>query len=335
MAGKKIILSLILILIVVGCTATSKKAVDAADLRIGFKGLGMEFLKGTPPKKVFEGDLFPVMVRIRNDGAYSIMESNKAVLSLGLEKDYTNAIYFSSGGKAQNILDNAAEFYLDGKTAINPKGDEEIISYSVQAGRLDPQSEMHTSSIIATLCYPYETVLQATICIDTDPNSLRPGKKVCKSQSLVAGNGQGAPVAVAKIEINMLPLQSSPQAGSADKIKPQFLIYVENKGDGTVIKKESVGEFCTKSSTLHENLNVVYVDAFLSGIKLNCQLDAEDKPNERGHIKLKDKKDIIICNLGEGIDKAQDSYLSTLRVVLNYGYTNSISANYVMEKVSR
>ncbi len=314
------------------CTAgTSKKSTDI-DVRVGFSGLIMEFLKNTPPQKVFEGDIVPVLIKVRNNGAYSIPENNKAILSLGFEKDYTKSVKLMQGGRVQALdnLYNTAAFNLEGKSPINPNGEEEVISYNLEAGKIDPQSEAHTSTVVATLCYPYETVLSSTVCIDTDINDLRPAKKVCSNKDLIFSNGQGAPVAVTKLEINMLPAISEKNA--ADKIKPQFLIYVENKGQGTVIKNEAVKDFCTKSDTSHENLNIVYVDVELSGKKLKCQLETKKDSSELGHIKLKDKKDIIRCAFEEGIDKNQDAYLSPLKITLRYGYAQSISANYFIQK---
>lgn len=322
-------------LLIVGCSSSSAKKSAGVNVRVGFAGVDMEFLKGTPPAKIFEGDTFPALIKVKNNGAYSI-KNDQAVLSLGVEKDYTRKVDLLTGGRIKSFegFGNAASFGLEGKSQINPIGSEEVISYNLMAGKVDPQSESHSSTVIATLCYPYETVLASNVCVDTDVNNLRPAKKVCTMQDLAFGSGQGAPVAVTKIEVNMLPVISSGRE-SAPMIKPQFLIYIENKGTGTVIRAESVKDFCTKSSTEHKNLNVVYVDAYLSNTKLRCQLDAETSSTERGHIKLKDKKDIIWCDLAEGIPASQDPYLSPLKVELSYGYSQSISANYVMQKTAR
>lgn len=321
----------VLALILAGCNPSNTSKPKDVDFFIGLQGLTIGFLKNTPPQKIFEGDLFPVILNIKNNGAYSI-KGNQAVISLGVEKDYTKKVTLLRGGRVSPLLDNSAIFGLGGKSPINPIGDEETISYNVEAGKVDPQSESHSSAVIATLCYPYETTLASSVCIDTDISNLRPGKKVCQNKDLIFNNGQGAPVAITKIEVNMLPVQSAQSPG--DRIKPQFLIYIENKGQGTVIRSGAVRNFCTKSDISHEDLNVVYVDAELSNTKLNCQLEAKDK-DPPGHIKLKDKKDIIWCDLKEGIPSSQDSYLSPLKIVLSYGYTQSISANYLIQKTAR
>ena len=256
---KLISIAAFLLLLISSCNMAQQRQKEV-DVHIGFNGLNMEFLKGTPPKNTFEGEKFPVLIKAENKGAYGINSPEKSYLSIGVEKDYTKDVQLLAGGNVgllQLGLAKIAEFSIEGRSQINLRGGEEVISYSIEAGRIDPQSERHQSAVIATLCYPYKTTLETTACIDTDANNLRPGKKACSSQDMIFGNGQGAPLAVTKIEARMLPTQQ-------DKIKPQFLIFVEDKSNGLVIKKESVKEFCTISGTSHENFNIVYVKAFLS-----------------------------------------------------------------------
>ena len=227
------IITTILLLFIAACNATSTQKTKEIDVRVGFAGLTLEFLKNTPPQRIFESDKFPVVIKIRNTGAADIKDS-QAVLSLGFEKDYTQNIELLRSGGVQPLPDlkaeNTAAFSLEGKSQINQKGEEEVVSYNLAAGKVDPQSEFHSSTVMATLCYPYQTILDTTFCMDTDVSSLRPGKKVCRLQDLSFANGQGAPVAISKIEVQMLPSQES------GKITPQFLIYIENKGQGIVIK---------------------------------------------------------------------------------------------------
>jgi hypothetical protein len=332
-----------LLIIISACTSSSQTGSGEINVRTGFAGLSLEMVKNTPPPKVFEGDVFPFAVRIKNDGAYSIGNGEKAVFSLGIEKDYTRNVQLLDRGKFEIAegKSSSASFEIKGKTQIDPRGGEEIISYDIQAGKIDPQSEFHSSTAIASVCYPYETILDTTVCIDTDITDLRPGKKVCIAQDMNFPNGQGAPVAITKIETRMLPSDTTFSGPPSDEIKPQFLLYIENRGKGLVIREESVSEFCTKSNTDYSNYNIVYVDVCLANScaskdEMKCQLEVdsetEDKTVASGHIKLKDNKDIIRCYLDKGIPRNYDSYLSPLRVTLKYGYTQSISSTYAIMK---
>ncbi|MBI1934935.1 hypothetical protein HYS31_00700 [Candidatus Woesearchaeota archaeon] len=331
-----------LLIFLSACTLTSSGASEQ-NFRTGNTGLALELLKNTPPPRMFEGDTFPVVIRVANTGAFDIPPEG-AVLSLGVEKDYTKEVsllYKQDHLTPDTANDFSGFFGIKGKSMLSPRGEEEVFSYNVIAGKLDPQSEQHISTITASVCYPYETILDTTICIDTDVNSLRPGKKVCSNQDIIFGNGQGAPVAITKIEPKMLPIQAFGNVESSDKIKPQFLIYVEDFGGGVVIKKESLKKSCIGEQDRpfdHNDFGIVYVKVELSGKELHCQLEKKERDPGPGHIKLQDKKDIIRCNTENNkeyltvIDRSQDSYFAPLRITLEYGYTKSISASYTIQK---
>lgn len=341
---KSLIIFFVVIFFIAGCDSTTQK--KEIDVRIGFNGLLVEFFKNTPPQRVFEGDIVPVAIRLKNDGAYSIT-LNEAILALGVEKDYTRKVEMLPTGSVGYSGGNLATFNLEGKSRINPIGEELLLSYNIHTGKVDPQSEFHSSAVLANLCYPYETVFSSTICVDTDVVGLRPGKKVCKSQDIVHSNGQGAPIAVTKVEISMLPTDLN-QDSQARKIKPQFLILIENKGKGNPVKREATMDFCTRrdetSINFHDNLNRVKVNAFLSNIELDCT--PKEKTNgiitngiistkKYAMAKLKDNKELIRCTLTDGLDASQDSYLSPFTIILTYGYSQSISANYLIQKAAR
>ena len=327
-------------ILILGCnTSSSTKTKNVVNVRLGFNGLAMEYMKNTPPVKVFEGETFPIIIKIRNNGAYSILNEEKTILSLGVEKDYTQKIQLLESGRIKKIegtdkpIDNAAAFNIEGRSIINIKGEEEVVSYNVVAGKVDPQSETHASTVVATLCYPYQTILDSSVCIDPDVSNLNLGKKACKVQDLTFNDGQGASVAVTKIEVSMLPAQISTESQSGN-IVPQFLIFIENRGQGTVIKKDVVNKFCIESDTSHTNINIVNVQAFLSDKQLDCRKD-KNEDIKKTFVKLKDKKELIRCTLQEGISTSNDAFSSPLNVILSYGYTSSISANYVIQKIVR
>ncbi len=348
MNKKTTLIFFVLLLFILGCNSLSRKTTKDIDLHIGFDGLILEFVKNTPPLKIFEGETFPVVLKVKNSGAYSIRNNEEtkeeAILSLGVERDYTKSVKLLSGARIKpvtldepdsKIIDNAASFTLESKSKINLKGEEEIISYNVEAGKIDPQSEAHPSSVTANLCYPYQTKLETAVCIEPDISGLRPGRRVCKVQDLIFSQGQGAPIAVTKIEVNMLPTLAKAQDSQNEKmnIRPHFLIYIENKGKGTVIAKEEVKNFCTKSKTSHENLNKIYVKASLADLQLDCGI--KEKEKKETYIKLKDNKELVRCVVKEedSIEGTKDAYLSPLNIELNYGYSDSISANYFIQKV--
>ncbi|MDP3766067.1 MAG: hypothetical protein Q8R04_06155 [Nanoarchaeota archaeon] len=320
---------------------------------VGTEGLTAEFAKTAPPPKVFEDSDFPILLRIKNKGAQSIAKEEKGsfasggLLSIGREKDYVKSLSLEQEGRIiRGNTDNEVIFFVDGKTQINPKGDEIVVTLNAKTGKLDPQSEQKLSNTItATLCYPYKTVLSTTVCIDPDIAGTRPGKKVCSVKELVFGGGQGAPIAVTKIEPQMIP--------KGDKvIKPQFLIYIENKGQGNPVNIFDFRNVCRKDALTEQAVkntwNVAFLKAYKSGKEGEDQNQLECTPklekyvpyseadvDKVGFIRLRDKKDFVRCTFKEEIPRNSDAYTSPLRIDIYYGYVQTVSTNFLIQKPLR
>lgn len=326
---------LIIVLLLIGCAKTSSTSKSKeVDIYVGFDGLVAEFAKNAPPARVLEQSSFPILLKIRNKGAYSINELSglKGILSIGREKDFVPKVSFEYDSRViKGDNENEVYFYVDGKTQLNPNGDEIIISAAADTGKLDPQSEYRTSTITVNLCYPYKSVLSATVCIDPDVAGIRPGKKVCNVKELVLGNGQGAPVAITRIEPQMLP-----DVNKKDIIIPQFLIFIENKGKGTPVDISNYVHACRQSdATAKSNIwNVAYLTAYLStkDNQLECTPGEATIEQKTGFIRFRDKKDFVRCTLKQGIERNKDAYLSPLRIEIDYGYIQTIATNFVIQK---
>jgi len=220
------------------------------------------------------------------------------------------------------------EIKIDGKSIFNPNGDEEIITLNVQAKQIGAQSEKQPSTILATACYPYKTILGTSICIDTDIYGIRREEKACSITDLNFAGGQGAPVVITKIETRMLPDVDQ------NKIKPHFLIFIENKGNGEVVNLGNVEQACTSETLDYTAFNRILIKASLSDKPLDCRIDKDvPGPPEPALIRLRDKENMVRCTLQEGIDISRDAYTSPLKIELEYGYTFTISKNIIIEKI--
>lgn len=316
----------IILLLLAGCTGSSSAREDLPDVDVGTEGLTLEFLKNSPPEEVFAESNFPVILEVANKGAYSIEGNQRVLLSLGVERDYTSRVELQTSSRVlAGESDNEARFPLEGKSIANPRGGEEVVSYTVTAGRIDPQSERHLSTVIASVCYPYETELSANVCVDADPNNIRQAEKSCQAADLSLSGGQGGPVTITRVEVRMLPKNTG-------RVSPEFLLHVENKGRGEVTRLGSYTEFCRDrgSAVNYRDLNAILVEAFLSGVELECSTRHDDLDGE--YIRLLDKKDVVRCVLEEGIPDNRDAYTAPLNVRLTYGYTQSVSEDYLILK---
>jgi len=366
---RKIILFLVFAFILVSCDASqsgssgsgsflpsfgsSSKKTPEVNVYVGTSGLTAEFAKTAPPPKVFEQSSFPILLRIRNIGAYSLNypSSPLGILSIGRERDYIPQLIIEENNKITlRANDNELAFGVDGKTQLNPQGDELIISINARTGKLDPQSENKQSTLTATLCYPYKTTLSTTICIDPDVAGVRPGKKACTVKELAFNGGQGAPIAIVKIEPQMIPEVGQSPGSKADVIKPQFLIFVENKGKGTPVDNRFYSESCSRrdAADVAYPWNVAYIRAYTTsetkeakenfGNQLICCPNKDGQCPETatgdtaGFLRFKDKKDYIRCTFKKGILRNSDAYTSPLRIEIDYGYVQTISTSFFIQK---
>ena len=331
----------ILAVIIAGCTSTSNNQNKEININVGTDGLAAEFVKNAPPPRVFQDSNFPVVIKIRNGGVFSIPDGS-GYLAIGREKDYIPNFEIERSNndvKASEEFRDVYTFSVPGKTALNPKGDEILATFTATAAKIDPQSEARTSTISATLCYPYITSFSQTVCIDTDVIGLRSGKKACSVNinGITLTGGQGGPIAVTRIETSMIPKDNL--------IKPQFLIYVENQGTGQVVDPLSLNKVCGNVALIKEDIrktwNIAYLKAFISSGNEENQLDCCPNPSpdgqctgddKRGIIRLRDKKDFVRCTFPKGIPNSIDSYTSPLRIDLGYGYVQSVPVNFIIQK---
>ncbi len=345
---KKILMLLFLVIFLVGCNGIKIIKNDPTNPNkytvTGTGGVSVEFLQKAPPPVVYAENNFPVAVKLVNTGGSDIAFNEKTnkgagVLALSVEPDYNCVISYDNLQQPYRAeIDQKTNcptpdtllwvthptFSLLGRSRTMPKGEEKVIYFDVFAKKLDTQSESRSSTVIATACYPYQTMLTSTVCVDTDPLGIRHKNKVCSVQNIDGNAGQGAPVAIPLIEPRIVPKGS-------DILEPHFVIHVENRGMGQVVNAERVEQLCKGEGFNYrdEVLNRFTVIATLGTEQLMCE-------NE-GKLRLYEKKDSIRCwlDMDKIFDKLtinKDPYTTQLSVILTYGYTQSASATYKIER---
>lgn len=329
MQTKKTIIILTILLLISSCKGFRKEekytpTITSKDIYTGKQGLIMEFFENAPPPKIFEDSILPIGIRLYNRGAYNIKDGH---LSIMLEKDYMelNDASLKSINEKVKFTDEHIQFDLKGKTIEHPKGEQDIITFTADTKELslDPQSEYHNALISITSCYKYQTKAVETLCIDTDIYGLKKREKPCAVKT-VSLNSQGAPVAVTKIESEMLPSKDNPSI-----IKPRFVITVKNLGDGEVIKKDrqTIEGACSAEPIGYKEWNIVNVKAYLSTMEEENKLDCAN-----GILNLKKKEDTIRCSYEQGFDEKKGAFSAPLYIILDYGYTNTISREVKIKK---
>ena len=296
---KKIILIIVLILFIVGCNSNTGPSTSVSDDEVykGKVGLIFDFRDSMPPPRTTEDDSFPIGFNLKNDGAFDI---EKGYLLLNIEKDL---IEIEKGNVPEDLE-------IIGRSRDNPEAGLDFMTFFVKSKKLSSETETITSKILATACYEYQTHFSENVCLDTDYYNLKGMTKACNAEDISFSSGQGAPVAVTRVEPRMLE--------DNDKIKPMFVIYIDNVGLGEVISSDSVSDMCSSKTVDYDKINNIEVVAYLSGSLLEC------KPENP---KLKDKEEIVRCTLEEGVGKDVQPYTTLLTIDIKYGYTETISQN--------
>lgn len=334
---------LIGLIILLGCTGIKTggeiSLTTSKDFYKGTGGLSLTLIENTPPKEVYEKTDFIIGFNIQNEGSHDIEDG---IITLGLEKDYVNIIedWKNDLGKTESGEDklipikdnlNSLSFKLAGRNVYTPAGEQGIVYVTAQPNQLAVQSQSLKSNIAITACYPYRTEVVTTVCIDTDITNTRVREKSCLIKDINL-DSQGAPIAVTKIEYKMLPK-------GHDFVKPEFIITLENKGNGEVIKpnKKLIENACGLSKIFSEDeqklsFNIIHLRAYLSSgdqAQLRCEPALDDYI---ANVRLKEKKGIARCILDDGINIVRGTFTTPLRILIDYGYTFTVSKEITIKK---
>ncbi len=326
---KKIIFIPIILILITACTGnkiTSDPIISPEEIYTGSDGLVMNFLTNAPPAEAFENSYAGFGLKLENKGAYDI---ENGYLAISLETDYIDSIRSSLKSTSRYIDFSDYEhitFDLNGKSIESLEGDKDVLTFTLMTKELEELSQTHTTTIAVTSCYEYRTTVSETVCIDSDVNNLKERTKSCTVAPNTL-NSQGAPIVVTKIEPKMIPKERG--------VEPQFKIRIENKAGGLPVQKESIIDACYSRALNYDKINKIEVSAYLAQkdtrIKLDCNVDTNMKTV---FPVLKNNVAEITCRYDEGISEEDGTYQSILIIEADYGYTDTISQNIVINKIA-
>jgi len=304
-------------LLVLGCTIGGGGGqLTVSNVRKGTDGLKMEFIDEFPPKTVFEASRIILGVQLENEGATDI---ESGIVTASLEQDYMRLLQWNRDIGLRTSRVNTAVFDLDGKRIGNPVGGKLVATADISTLVLERQTETHTSTIVVTACYAYQSIFQDSVCIDTNIFGTDAREKICEVKDLSSG-GQGGPVGIKKVEISMLP------HSDREKVIPQFTFHIVNGGGGEIVDPGQLESVCSSAALDRDTFNKVKVNAVLGDQRLTCNL-------KEGEFFLLPKRKTFSCRLIEGLSKRRGSYIAPLIVTLDYGYTQSISKKVEIRRI--
>jgi hypothetical protein len=299
---KKYIFAILIVLLLVlsGCKGRGPRTNEINEVyHIGTKGVEINFINNAPPEKVYEGDRIDLSVEVRNAGSYPEGRTFKGKIELsGFDPASISGSW--DGG-------NTIPTDFEGRTQYNPEGGYTVMTYKDNDGVHVPfDADFYEPNILLHTCYEYKTIADPIVCIDPDPYDIVEEQKVCNIGDTTLSGGQGAPIAVTKIE---------EEVGS-DRI--YFRIYIANQGEGTVMLPRAYSD-CPFDVEFEE------LDKVVADIKLpyDASPDCSPKGTASDPIRLTDGKGYIFCKFSKPAEES--AYTTSLNIELEYVYSSSIS----------
>jgi len=290
---------LILLILVSGCRLITPRRPEPSEpekieYRVGTKALEMSFLKNFPPDQIKAGREFQVLVEIKNQGAYDI---DNLILSLtGLLEQTTKII------EEPEPIET-----LPGKSINFPEGSKEIISFKIRNEKRLPV-DRHTELIKIDACYPYKTIASADICINPTNQMVIPQTpKTCpQNQQIGLTGGQGAPIAVTRIEQT-----TTPTVIEQGIYELELKFHISNLGTGTVFQEEG----CKKGGILE--IEDISFHNYKLGSEIDCGFELGNQT-----LALEQRDNVLTCTAN--IYSAMGTFTTPSTITLNYWYKDGI-----------
>lgn len=280
---------------------------------VGTRGLTLELQRSSMADRIFEGEPFFILLRMRNEGAI----------------DIENGVLFVSADPHVFSITNKEEYEyynLRGDDGIF-RGDEIVTQISLQSKESSRAGVTgFDSPITINACYEYGTFFQDTFCIDTDlANQHR--DKPCQMSSLSGSRGQGAPVVINEIRPRAIM--------GTEGVRITFDIYMYNSGTGNVLRSGSSESVC-KGEFSSDDMGLVRI----SEIKLSTyRLSEGDFVCERhtenfNEFDLHGNQEFMSCRLVEELDFSLGTFSTPITIELDYGYLQTVSTSIHVQKIN-
>ncbi len=289
MKGKLIIVLMLCSLVLASCGAFGGKGDQSklVNYRQGVSGVELKLLQNMPPKEILEKGPFRIGVQVNNKGAYDVSIGELTVV--GINEAWN-----------QLAITGIEMPTLRGRSLTAPEGDFYVAEFSGKNIAMPPGLEQYPVKFWVVVKYNYESIAQLDVCINPEV-IVGIGKSVdCKVKDSASLSGQGAPVAVTKVEERVIP--------GNEQMSVEFTFYVENKGKGEVVTPIRVG------------------DVNLANRRMSCAPDVIEARD------LEEKRNKVNCIISEPL---KSPYTTTLSVALDYTYEIKEKGEFTVRRLQQ
>jgi hypothetical protein len=304
---------LIVAIILSGCiTTTKEQPFVVTDVHTGTEGLALDFAKNMPPDDITDKVTFQVGIEVRNLGTEDIKKGYLTLLDF-----YPEQMVIKDDNKTK-IFD------IEGKSIYNPEGGYDMLAFTIQNNGLPIQERTEANFLFkAIACYKYRTVASVDVCVKPRNFGISDLNSNCETGSVQAGQGQGGPVAITKVEDSIVP--NTDDRTNITTYTGVYKILIENKGGGYLADPSDYEKPCTESYKKENTLKNENIQVEMSGKLLTCTPVSGIKDSNSFY---------IVCNADFG--ELKDSYTTPLSVTMDYGYISpEVEKSVFVKKVSQ
>lgn len=273
-------------------TAAILKAVQT-----GSQGVVLSTVPRFPPDLIYDQNELVAMVEVRNRGNHDLDPQECFVQITGFDPNIIRGGWQNPRSCAEN---NAGA--LEGKNVYNLEGGVNQIEYRSNVQLPEGVFE-YNPNVNIVACYSYHTKANPQVCVDPLIFQVTSEQKTCIPTSISMAGGQGAPVGVTYVGVNMVGT------------KAIFEINIANVGTGRVISPNAQLQSCGSTNLEYRDLDKVSYSVQLSGGSL-----VDCKPHDN-YVQLVNNQGKIICSYNIPVGSA---YETPLMIDLDYGYIDSI-----------
>jgi hypothetical protein len=292
-----------LLLLLVSCQLTQPRAkIDIPpSVRVGTSALEIAFNPASTNSLFMcnPGELF---VELRNTGAWNIEDG----------------FYTWIDDPFLKLLSaRQSNFSIVGKSQYNPVGGFTASTrLKFESLDLPQQLESYSSSLIFQACYPYRTWASVPVCVDPDVRGFSKNKP-CKAEPVVLTGGQGAPVAITRVETVMVPTPDG-------KVRPSFAVFVQNLGYGSVVRESDVELACRSGKEMGREKLLPFADVYVELQEQPLKCMPVEKGTEKSITRIEaGVETTFVCSDPDMIyDMSAGTFSTVLTIELRYGYVN-------------
>lgn len=302
--GILIVLLLIsILLLITSCTKVpgggSPRETDALlkEVQSGTQGVTIVPLANYPPPILYDNSELVSIVEIQNRGNRDLEPSDCFIQITGFDPNIIRGGF----GIPRSCSENSGN--LEGKTVYNTQGGINQIEFDAPSVQLPNGVNEYSPTLNYVTCYNYETKANPLVCVDPLFFEVSAQQKTCQPRNVGLAGGQGAPVAVTNINVDMV-----------GKNRAIFEITLSNVGGGQVLSPSTGIQNCGQGILTRDDLNSINYDVSVAG-----QGPVDCKPRDRT-AKLYNNQAKIICTFNI---PGTVAYTTPLQITLQYSYMQS------------